>query len=35
MTVSLLVVVASELGRRISDRKLEREARIAREGPPA
>jgi spermidine/putrescine transport system permease protein len=35
MTVSLVVVVTSELGRRISDRKLEREARIAREGPPA
>ncbi len=35
MTVSLVVVVASELGRRVSDRKLEREARAAREEPSA
>jgi spermidine/putrescine transport system permease protein len=30
MTVSVFVVAASEIGRRVSDRKLEREARIAR-----
>jgi spermidine/putrescine transport system permease protein len=29
MTVSVVVVAASEVGRRVSDRRLEREARIA------